>query len=87
MKRIFVMEEIVANKEKTSKYKIFSLVFIFLTICALCLTIGFSAYSTTLAINGKALVRPIKEITIMNPYKNIATNVNKLFILLACSFI
>ena len=61
MKRIFVMEEIVANKEKTSKYKIFSLVFIFLTICVLCLTIGFSAYSTTLAINGKALVRPIKE--------------------------
>ena len=30
------------------------------------------------------LVIPIKEITIINPYKNIATNVNKLFIILAC---
>ena len=48
-------------QELSSKYKIFSLVFIFLTICVLSLTIGFSAYSTTLAINGKALVRPIKE--------------------------
>lgn len=49
------------RKEKTNKYRIFSLVFVFLTISILSLTIGFSAYSTSLAINGKALVRPIKE--------------------------
>ena len=49
------------RKEKTNKHKIFSLVFVFLTICVLFLTIGYSAYSTTLAINGKALVRPVKE--------------------------
>ncbi len=49
------------RKEKTNKHRIFSLVFVFLTISILCLTIGFSAYSTSLAINGKALVRPIKE--------------------------
>lgn len=61
MRRMFVMEEIVVRKEKTNKHKIFSLVFVFLTICVLFLTIGYSAYSTTLAINGKALVRPVKE--------------------------
>lgn len=49
------------RKEKTNKYRIFSLVFVFLTISILSLTIGFSAYTTSLAINGKALVRPIKE--------------------------
>ncbi len=59
------------KKEKINKHKIFSLVFVFLTISILSLTIGFSAYSTSLAINGNALVRPIKEsrITDMNIYK------------------
>lgn len=48
-------------KKNTNKYKIFTLVFVFLTIVIISLTIGFSAYSTSLAIDGKALVRPIKD--------------------------
>ncbi len=62
------------RKEKTNKYRIFSLVFVFLTISILSLTIGFSAYSTSLAINGKALVRPIKESRITNMKISKVTN-------------
>ncbi len=62
------------RKEKTNKYRIFSLVFVFLTISILSLTIGFSAYSTSLAINGKALVRPIKESRITDMKVSKVTN-------------
>lgn len=50
-----------AKRESNTKKIIYPLVFVFLTISILLLTIGFSAYSTSLAIDGKALVRPLKE--------------------------
>lgn len=48
-------------KKKTNKLKIYSLIFVFFAILVLFLTIGYSSYSTSLAIDGKGLVRPIKE--------------------------
>lgn len=50
-----------AKRKSNTKKIIYPLVFIFLTVSILLLTIGFSAYSTSLAIDGKALVRPLKE--------------------------
>lgn len=50
-----------AKRESNTKKIIYPLVFVFLTVSILLLTIGFSAYSTSLAIDGKALVRPLKE--------------------------
>lgn len=49
------------KRESNTKKIIYPLVFVFLTVSILLLTIGFSAYSTSLAIDGKALVRPLKE--------------------------
>lgn len=71
MRKMFVMEEKVAKRESNTKKIIYPLVFVFLTISILLLTIGFSAYSTSLAIDGKALVRPLKEsrITDVKIYK------------------
>lgn len=50
-----------AKRKSNTKKIIYPLVFVFLTVSILLLTIGFSAYSTSLAIDGKALVRPLKE--------------------------
>lgn len=50
-----------AKRKSNTKKIIYPLVFAFLTVSILLLTIGFSAYSTSLAIDGKALVRPLKE--------------------------
>lgn len=50
-----------AKRKSNAKKIIYPLVFVFLTVSILLLTIGFSAYSTSLAIDGKALVRPLKE--------------------------
>lgn len=61
MRKMFVMEEKVAKRKSNTKKIIYPLVFVFLTVSILLLTIGFSAYSTSLAIDGKALVRPLKE--------------------------
>ena len=71
MRKMFVMEEKVAKRKSNTKKIIYPLVFVFLTVSILLLTIGFSAYSTSLAIDGKALVRPLKEsrITDVKIYK------------------
>lgn len=60
-----------AKRKSNTKKIIYPLVFVFLAVSILLLTIGFSAYSTSLAIDGKALVRPLKEsrITDVKIYK------------------